>query len=258
VANPAEVSNPAVGSIRPVAVASSEVIATANADRSSTGSPRLERVRLGQYWLLRLGSCRVTHHRSWYTRGMRPLLVVVTGLPGTGKSTVAENAADVLGAPVLSHDWAISGLRPFPTLQHALDSMEPPGHRAVGWSILCALARSQLRRSSSVILDGVARAPEIERFDQVAHDEGARLIVLLTECADIEVHRSRIEGRHRAIPDWYELDWDHVQRARRSWVTPARVDLSLQATNARHVNSRMVGDLLATIESGESSPIGEE
>lgn len=184
--------------------------------------------------------------------------MVVTGLPGTGKSTVAESAAIILGAPVLSHDWAMSGLRPFPTLQHALDSMKPPGHGAVGWSILRALARSQLRRSSTAILDGVARAPEIEKCDQVAHDEGARMIVLLTECADAEVHRSRIEGRHRAIPDWHELDWDHVQRARRSWVPPARVDLTLQATNARPINSRMVRDFLATVESGESSSIGEE
>jgi predicted kinase len=189
---------------------------------------------------------------------MRPHLVVVTGLPGTGKSTVAESAANILGAPVLSHDWAMSGIRPYPTLQHALDLMEPPGHGAVGWSILRALARSQLRRSATVILDGVARAPEVEKCDQVAHEEGARLIVLLTECADAEVHRSRIEGRHRSIPDWYELDWDHVQRSRRSWEPPTRVDLTLQAANPRHINSRMVRDFLATIESGESSSIGEE
>lgn len=184
--------------------------------------------------------------------------MVVTGLPGTGKSTVAESAADILGGPILSHDWAMSGLRPFPTLQLALDSMEPPGHGPVGWSILRALARPHLRRRSSVILDGVARAAEIEKCDQVAHDEDARLVVLLTECPDAEVHRSRIEGRHRAIPDWYELDWDHVQRSRRSWEPPARVDLTLQATNARHSNSRMVRDFLATIESGESSPIEGE
>ena len=170
----------------------------------------------------------------------------------------ASYAAGLLGAPVLAHDWAMSGIRPYPTLQHALDLMEPPGHGAVGWSILRALARSQLRRSATVILDGVARAPEVEKCDQVAHEEGARLIVLLTECADAEVHRSRIEGRHRSIPDWYELDWDHVQRSRRSWEPPTRVDLTLQAANPRHINSRMVRDFLATIESGESSSIGEE
>ena len=85
------------------------------------------------------------------------LLVLVTGLPGTGKSTMAEIASRELGAPVLGHDWAMSGLRPYPEMQRALDAMDPPGHRGVGWSLLWALARSQLRRGSSVVLDGVAR-----------------------------------------------------------------------------------------------------
>ena len=46
----------------------------------------------------------------------QPMLVLVTGLQGTGKSTVAELVADLLGAPVLAHDWAMSGLRPFPEI----------------------------------------------------------------------------------------------------------------------------------------------
>ena len=87
-----------------------------------------------------------------------PLLVLVTGLPGTGKSTMADVAAVAFGAPVLGHDWAMSGLRPYPELQTALDAMGLRGHRGVGWSILSALARSQLRHGRPVVLDGVARA----------------------------------------------------------------------------------------------------
>ena len=47
-------------------------------------------------------------------------------------------------------------------MQNALDAMNPPCHRQVGWSILIALARAQLRRELPVVLDGVARAPELE------------------------------------------------------------------------------------------------
>ena len=68
------------------------------------------------------------------------LLVLITGLPGTGKSTMAGVAGRALGAPVLGHDWAMSGLRPYPELQAALDTMGPRGHRGVGWSLLWALA----------------------------------------------------------------------------------------------------------------------
>ena len=85
------------------------------------------------------------------------LLVLITGLPGTGKSTMAEIAARELGAALLGHDWAMSGLRPYREIQGALDAMDPPGHRDVGWSILWALARAQLRMGSSVVLDGVGR-----------------------------------------------------------------------------------------------------
>jgi len=160
---------------------------------------------------------------------LQKLLVLVTGLQGTGKSTMATVAAETLGAPVLGHDWAMSGLRPYPELQTALDAMEPPGHRAVGWSILSALARSQFRRGCSVVLDGVAREPEISACRVLASDEGAQFVLVMTQCADVDLHRSRVTGRQRQIPNWYELDWGHVQRARRDWQSPQGVDLILDA-----------------------------
>jgi hypothetical protein len=156
-----------------------------------------------------------------------PLLVLVTGLPGTGKSTMADVAAAELGAPVLAHDWAMSGLRPYPELQEALDAMGPRGHRGVGWSILWALARSQLRRGHSVVLDGVARAPEVAGSRAVASEEDAPSFVVMTQCPDPDLHRSRIEGRQRGIPGWYELDWDHVARARAEWEALDDVDVVL-------------------------------
>ena len=60
-----------------------------------------------------------------------PILVLVTGLQGTGKSTVAGMVADLLGAPLIGHDWAMSGLRPFPEIQATLNDMDPPGQG--GW-----------------------------------------------------------------------------------------------------------------------------
>jgi predicted kinase len=154
--------------------------------------------------------------------------VLVTGLQGTGKSTVADAAGRHLGAAVLAHDWAMSGLRPYPEVQRALDSIDL-GHRHAGWSILEALARSELRRGRDVVLDGVARAPEIERCRDLATEELARFVLVVTECPDATVHRSRVNGRRRGIPGWYELDWAHVQRARDTWEPVADSDLVLDA-----------------------------
>jgi predicted kinase len=168
------------------------------------------------------------------------LLVLVTGLPGTGKSTMADVAARALGAPVLGHDWAMSGLRPFREMEQALDDMGFAGRRAVGWSILWSLAREQLRLGTSVVLDGVARRPEVARAREIAGDERVQSLVLLTACDDAEVHRSRVEGRRRGIPNWYELDWDHVAQARAAWEPPSDVDLVLQATEAVEHNADRV------------------
>lgn len=168
---------------------------------------------------------------------VRPPLVLVTGLPGTGKSTMADVAAAELGAPVLGHDWAMSGLRPYPELQEALDAMGLRGHRDVGWSVLWALARSQLRRGRPVVLDGVARAPEVAGTRALAREEGAPAFVVMTRCADPGLHRSRIEGRQRGIPGWYELDWEHVARARNEWEPLEDVDLVVEAAQAAAQNS---------------------
>jgi predicted kinase len=172
------------------------------------------------------------------------LLLLVTGLQGTGKSTVAAAAADSLDAPVLAHDWAMSGLRPYPELQAALDNMNPPGHRAVGWSILRALARAQLRQGSSVVLDGVARRPEIGDCRHLADEESAQMVLVITQCADAHLHRSLVEGRRRQIPNWYELDWDHVEGARAAWEPIEPFDLALDAGDPWEQNSSRLRVLL--------------
>ena len=174
-----------------------------------------------------------------------PLLVLVTGLPGTGKSTMADVAAAEVGAPVLAHDWAMSGLRPYPELQEALDAMGLRGHRGVGWSILWALARSQLRRGQRVVLDGVARAPDVAGCRTVAQEEGAPSFVVMTQCPDPELHRRRIEGRQRGIPGWYELDWDHVARARVEWEALADVDVALDAATTVAQNAVLLRHALS-------------
>lgn len=174
----------------------------------------------------------------------QPLLVVVTGVQGTGKSTVAEAVGDMLGAAVLAHDWAMSALCPYPELQVALDAMEPPGHRVIGWSILESLARAQLLRGCSVVLDGVARAPEIARFRETAENLAARSVVIMTQCSDLGVHRSRIDGRQRVIPNWYEMDWEHVQATLAGWDPPEDVDLRLEAADRWEDNLTRLHDLL--------------
>jgi predicted kinase len=173
-----------------------------------------------------------------------PTLVVVAGVPGTGKSAVAEVVAGLTRASVLGHDWAMSALRPYPALQRALDHMEPPGHRTVGWAIVTTLAREQLRSGRSVVVDGVARAPELALCREAARCESARMVVISTSCSDRGLHRSRIEGRQRLIPDWYELTWEHVEQSLADWEPPDGADLSLDASDRWEANVSRIRELL--------------
>ena len=183
-------------------------------------------------------------------RATEPMLVVVTGLQGSGKSTVAGIVAHALGAPVISHDWAMSGLRPFPEVQATLDAMGSGGHGQLGWSILRSLAQSQLEHGLPVVLDGVARAPQIESLRRLAKEAGVRLFVIMTECSDVELHRSRIEGRERGIPGWYELDWSHVEQSRQSWDPNMAVDLKVDSAKPLSMIDRSLGDRVAAWREG--------
>jgi hypothetical protein len=159
-----------------------------------------------------------------------PVLVLITGPPGTGKSTLAEVAAAWLPAAVFGHDWAMGALTPFNEIQDALQALDHPTYRHVGWSLLWQFARAQLRAGRSAILDGVAREDDIAETRALAAEYGAKCVVVLTSCEDVTLHRSRVEGRQRAIPGWYELDWDHVASFRQRWVAPSDIDLHLEAS----------------------------
>ena len=162
---------------------------------------------------------------------------------------MAEAIAQRLDTAVLAHDWAMSGLRPFSELQVVLDDMGRRGHRTVGWSILNSLARLQLRSGRSVVLDGVARAPEIESCRSTADSEVARMIVVVTHCSDRQLHRSRVEGRQRSIPNWYELDWGQVERSIETWAQPAgHVDLILDAATDWEENVALLNALFGSEE----------
>jgi len=176
--------------------------------------------------------------------GAEPTMLLITGPPGTGKSTVADAAAERLRAAVLAWDWVMAGLTPFAEIQAALRDLDHVAARRVGWSMLWNLAVAQLREGRSVVLDGCARAPEIDRTRLVAAGEGVTCRVVVTRCRDTTVHRARLDGRARNIPGWYELDWGHVAGFLSRWDEPAGADLYLDAVDPLPDNLVRLGDLL--------------
>jgi predicted kinase len=139
-------------------------------------------------------------------------LIVFSGLPGTGKSSLAEIAARRLSIPVFAKDWLESAI-----VRSGMTECED-ARQQLGWAgyeLLTTLAERQLRQGQSAILDWVASTTSIRNcWRALAQAYGAQWRVVECVCSDEELHRSRLSARKRGILNWRELTWTEVERVR--------------------------------------------
>lgn len=136
------------------------------------------------------------------------IVVVFSGLPGSGKSVLAEHAARLLEAPLFAKD----------VIEAALWRSEIRREQRSGWiayELLTALADAQLARGSSVVMDSVGPNEGLRSgWRQMALRRGASFRAVECVVTDPVVHRERMEHRRRDIPGWYELTWQDVEDVR--------------------------------------------
>jgi predicted kinase len=142
-------------------------------------------------------------------------LIVFSGLPGTGKSMLAETIGRRLGIPVFAKDWLEAVL-----LQNGLKPTQKEKSLGyVGYELLTTLAERQSMLGQSVILDSVAGIAAVrKRWKDLAHQYHAEWRVIECLCSDETVHRARLLTRERNIPGWHELDWSEVERVKEYYV----------------------------------------
>jgi predicted kinase len=140
-----------------------------------------------------------------------PRVIIFTGLPGTGKSTLAERVARTVRAPAFAGDWLMGGLRP---AHAALGKLDRPAYVAAWFGLLRTLVTRQLMLDQSAVVDDLVSDDQFVQWRETAGRFAARLFLIECVCSDEAVHRVRIESRVRGIPGWHEVGWDHVERMR--------------------------------------------
>jgi predicted kinase len=138
-------------------------------------------------------------------------LIIFSGLPGTGKSVLAEAVGRELSIPVFAKDWLEATL-----LRSKLVSAETEKQLgSVGYDLLTVLAERQLSLGQSVILDSVASTESIRNtWRDLRKKYNADWRVIECRCSDVALHRERLERRQRGIPGWHELQWSDVEFVR--------------------------------------------
>jgi len=148
--------------------------------------------------------------------GEKMKLVVFSGLPGTGKSTLAEVIGKQFGIPVFAKDWLEAVL-----LQNGLQpTQDGKALGYVGYELLTSLAERQLMLGQSAILDSVASIQKIrDAWKSLAGKYLAEWRVIECLCSDETIHRERLLTRERDIPGWHELEWSEVERVKEYYVS---------------------------------------
>lgn len=134
------------------------------------------------------------------------MLIVMAGLPGTGKSTIGQVVASRLGIPVVPVDPIETAI-----LQAGIASEQPTGLAA--YLVAETLAERVLEAGTGVLVDAVnAVAPAREQWLRLATRLGEPIRFIEVVCSDPDLHRSRIESWRRSMPH-IQLTWNAVEQS---------------------------------------------
>jgi len=141
------------------------------------------------------------------------MFIVMAGLPGTGKSTVALAVGSRLGLPIVSVDPIESAI-----LSAGIDAGQPTGLAA--YLVAEVIADSVLSSpASGVIVDAVnAVEPAREQWVKLGARHGERRVRFVEViCSDESIHRSRLEARGRQLAHIAEPSWHAVEQSLDEW-----------------------------------------
>jgi predicted kinase len=132
---------------------------------------------------------------------VNPTMIVIGGVPGTGKSTLANALSKDMNIPVFSKDELEAAV-----VRKGLGSSK--NMHGVGYEILASLATKQIENGNNCIFDFIASRNRVEELWPQLLEYDIKYIECV--CTMEDVHKDRIQSRNRNIKGWYELTWEEV------------------------------------------------
>lgn len=154
------------------------------------------------------------------------MLIVLGGLPGSGKTTIAREIAALVPCVYLRID----------TIEQALRSTDALAGEVgpAGYVVAYELARSNLSLGLTVVADCVNPLPVTrEAWQAVAADASSRIVEVEIVCSDIPEHRRRVEQRSIDVPGLVPPTWAAVQQRDYEPWTTQRLVIDTASVSAR-------------------------
>jgi predicted kinase len=168
----------------------------------------------------------------------RPVLIAMSGLPGTGKTTIARGISARLGAVLLRIDSIETAL--------ARSTLRIRPAEDAGYEAAYAVAADNLRHGLSVVADCVNDiALTRDAWADVARHASAILLNVEVICSDPAEHRRRVETRLADLPGQVLPDWHAVMsRGFESW-DMSRLVLDTATSSVADAVERLVAEILS-------------
>lgn len=132
------------------------------------------------------------------------MLIVLSGLPGTGKRTIGKALAAKRSAAYIRVDEIEHALKLYPGFDKEIGP--------AGYAVAFAISSSNLKLGNLVVADSVNPVPESRQGwrDMARAIDGVRYLEVEVICSDENEHRRRVEARAPGIDGFTLPTWSSV------------------------------------------------